>query len=328
MAVSALAAIASAAGSIGASVAWSVAASYAISTTAFAIIAGAVTAVVVAGAATLARKIMERKGRSAAPAAQERKQMIRSAVAPRTIVYGQARVSGPIVFAHSTGDKNKFLHMVIVLASHEVQSIDQIWFNDERVTVDAEGWVISEPYASTRYDSELGTVSYDGVYGLGERTIVRTESEKAAGTHTKTLIISSGWVLDKVTGVFAELPGYQADDSYQAQNLLSLAYSLNGNVLTYTVPTGIGTPKVQIHYQRDSIDITSRARIKKHLGSPDQVADADLIAECGEQWTEAHRLRGLAYIYVRLEFDQDAYPTGLPNISAEIKGKKVFNPWI
>ena len=68
-----------------------------------------------------------------------------------------------------------------------------------------------------------------------------------------------------------------------------------------------------------------KARIKKHLGADAQVADADLVSDV-TQWTTDHRLRGIAYLYVRLDFDSDVYPNGVPNISAEIQGKKVFDP--
>ena len=68
-----------------------------------------------------------------------------------------------------------------------------------------------------------------------------------------------------------------------------------------------------------------KARIKKHLGADAQVADADLVSEI-TQWTTNHRLRGVAYVYVRLNFDSDVYPNGVPNISFEVQGKKVFDP--
>ena len=68
-----------------------------------------------------------------------------------------------------------------------------------------------------------------------------------------------------------------------------------------------------------------KARIKKHLGADAQVADADLVSEI-TQWTTNHRLRGVAYVYVRLSFDSDVYPNGVPNISFEVQGKKVFDP--
>lgn len=67
--------------------------------------------------------------------AEDRKQLIRSSVAPRQIVYGRARVSGPIVYATSSGEDQKYLHLVIPLATHEIDGIDGVWINDIRVGV-------------------------------------------------------------------------------------------------------------------------------------------------------------------------------------------------
>lgn len=69
------------------------------------------------------------------------------------------------------------------------------------------------------------------------------------------------------------------------------------------------------------------ARIKKHLGSTTQVADADLIAESGGIWTAAHRLQGVAYVYVRLQWSQDVFPSGIPNVKALVKGNDaIYDP--
>lgn len=68
-----------------------------------------------------------------------------------------------------------------------------------------------------------------------------------------------------------------------------------------------------------------KLRIKKHLGSDTQSADADLVAE-DPAWTSSHRAQGVAYIYVRADSDQDAFPRGLPAFSAVVKGKKVYDP--
>ena len=68
-----------------------------------------------------------------------------------------------------------------------------------------------------------------------------------------------------------------------------------------------------------------KARIKKHLGADAQSADADLVSEIS-QWTTNHRLRGIAYLYVRLNFDKDVYTNGVPNITFEVEGRKVFDP--
>lgn len=69
----------------------------------------------------------------------------------------------------------------------------------------------------------------------------------------------------------------------------------------------------------------SKIRIKKVLGTEDQAADPDLLAE-SNQITSAFRGRGVAYLYVRYEYDQDAFPNGLPLVTAVVKGKRVYDP--
>ena len=68
----------------------------------------------------------------------------------------------------------------------------------------------------------------------------------------------------------------------------------------------------------------SRARVKKHLGSPNQLADPDLVAETSVD--SNFRGRGIAYLYIRLDWDGDVFPTGIPNITAMVKGRKVYDP--
>ena len=144
-----------------------------------------------------------------------RDQMVKQAITNRRVVYGTAKVSGPIVFMETT-DNDKYLHMAIVLAAHEVTNIFQIYIDDEPV----------------------GTGNINGFVGG---------------------------------------------------------------------------------------DYKNKIRIKTHFGSPDQVADPDLVAESNGLWTNDHRLQGVAYVYVRLEFDQDVFPNGIPNISAMVAGKKVYD---
>ena len=71
-------------------------------------------------------------------------------------------------------------------------------------------------------------------------------------------------------------------------------------------------------------------RVKTYLGTTAQTADPDLVSETTSLtegiWTTDHRLQGIAYIYVRFEYNQDAFPNGVPAVSAKIRGKKVFDP--
>jgi hypothetical protein len=76
----------------------------------------------------------------------------------------------------------------------------------------------------------------------------------------------------------------------------------------------------------------NKISIVKHLGTTPQTADAALIAattgltaDTG-QWTSAHRLDGITYIYAQLTWDAEIYVGGIPNISCVVKGKKVYDP--
>lgn len=61
-------------------------------------------------------------------------------------------------------------------------------------------------------------------------------------------------------------------------------------------------------------------------GSEDQQAVADLMAAAPSLWTQAHRLRGCAFVYMRLVYDQAVFPNGLPKVSFLLRGRKVYDP--
>lgn len=143
---------------------------------------------------------------------------VRQPVTAHKLVYGEVRTSGSIIFIGGTND-NKYLHIVLHMANHEVKEIGEIWVND-----------VSVP---SRYLDGSGNVT-DGIY-------------------------------------------------------------------------------------------SGKMRIQKGLGSDLQTANASLVAEVPE-WSPEHRLQGIAYLYVRMEFDRDVYPSGVPNFSAWVKGKKVYDP--
>jgi hypothetical protein len=75
---------------------------------------------------------------------------------------------------------------------------------------------------------------------------------------------------------------------------------------------------------------TGYAEIYKKLGSDTQTVETNLQTATASltngKWTSNHRLRGIAYIYVRLVWNQEVWTGGIPNISAVVKGKKVYDP--
>ena len=135
------------------------------------------------------------------------------------IIYGKVKVGGVRVFDTTTGKKNKVLHRILAFSGHEIESFEEIYINDELVTLNGSNNVTSP-------------------------------------------------------------------DRY------------NGKIL-----------------------------INSHLGSPDQAADATLVTdEDVPEWTSDHRLRGIAYLYIRFTYNADAFPNGVPEETCVIKGKKVYDP--
>jgi len=136
-----------------------------------------------------------------------------------SVIYGEVKVGGAIIYDEATGTNNKFLHRVIAVAGHEIDSFVNFYINDELATVDGSGNVTSP----SQYNGKI--------------------------------------------------------------------------------------------------------RINTHTGSPSQVADADLVAESGfDGWDDECTLSGIAYIYVRLKFDADVFPNGIPTFTTTLRGKKVYDP--
>lgn len=73
---------------------------------------------------------------------------VREANAPQEIVYGEVRKGGVITYMEATGTNNEYLHMIITLAGHEINSIDEIYINDQQVTIDATNFVTSSDWVN------------------------------------------------------------------------------------------------------------------------------------------------------------------------------------
>jgi hypothetical protein len=152
-------------------------------------------------------------GAGASNFGQSKTVSVRSSNSTRRLVYGETRVGGTIVFIEATDD-DEFLHIVVVLAAHEIQSVESVFFGEKELT-------------------------------------------------------------------------------------------LSGN--SVTAPSEfVGVAEVY------PVTVGSVANIP-----------APLLAT--PSWTTSHVLEGQAYVYCKLKYDNNAYPDGLPNISALVRGRKVLD---
>ena len=173
--------------------------------------------------------------------------------AHQQIIYGRTRVGGPIVFKETT-DNEKYLHLVVALAGHECEALEEVWLDDERIIFD-------------------GALT-DGVQ--------RTSSF-----------------------------------SYPAG---STPYNIGNNPFGSLGVLNLGL----------NSDVAGLVKATFHNGASDQVADSNLVKPEQDggvaSWTSSHRLRGIAYVYLRLEHDPEYFTSGEPRMTFVVKGKKVYDP--
>lgn len=99
--------------------------------------------------------------------------------------------------------------------------------------------------------------------------------------------------------------------------------TVSGSTVTVT-----GAPKTgvtaTVSYQAGSG--VTKARVRWHLGAAGQTADAGMVSALPGIWTTDHKMTGMAYLVLEAEYDPDAFPSGMPNVSAVIRGAKLYDP--
>jgi len=238
-----------------------------------------------------------------AQASQDFGVMVRSSIETHKIIYGQAKVSGPLVAVATTADTNQFLHMVIALAGHEVSEIGTIYFEDVPLSVSTDGWVTSGAYPKTTSSVAQSISSASRTDG-----IVTVTTGSSHGFSVGDQVVIKDQSVASFNGTFIILT---------TPSGTTFTYATGGDNGSSTGGTATDTT--------NNSATDSYARIKKFLGADDQAASTDLINEF-PGWDSDHTLSGIAYIYIRLEYNRDIFTQGIPNVSAVVKGKKVYDP--
>jgi len=96
--------------------------------------------------------------RPAATGPRERRQIVRSAQAPRQVVYGETRVKDPVLLHFETTQDNSKLHLILAFAGHEITSFERIYFGDTPIgDRDSDGNVTSGDFENrARVREHLG----------------------------------------------------------------------------------------------------------------------------------------------------------------------------
>jgi len=66
--------------------------------------------------------------------------------------------------------------------------------------------------------------------------------------------------------------------------------------------------------------------IREVLGGHTTSLDGQSLTNFSDDWTSSHRLLGIAHLAIVFEYAEDVWNEGLPEVTALIKGKKVYDP--
>jgi hypothetical protein len=254
------------------------------------------------------------------------------------IIYGETRIAGARVFDASTGTDNKFLHRVIAFAGHEIEGYTQVWLNDYLLTVSDRPAFVSSTGKLSFFDRFFGRASLEFVDIL---TDVGSLLYRRLGTGSDLTYEP----LTNLSALFRLGFGQQEDELFligqtPATILSGIVTRILSDGTTETIsvtqpgapvflPTGgavTGAKRIGLDGSLETTDrYNDKVEINFAYGTNNQPANPRLVERVPD-WTSAHRLRGIAYIYVRFEFDADVFPNGIPEITATIKGKRVFDP--
>lgn len=215
----------------------------------------------------------------------------------RTIVLGRARTVEGIRRRWSSGANSENLTLIISFAGHEIDAWSEFYFNDLAVEYDGSGYVTTAPYGRSAPETKTSNVTLNGSGG-GSFTIASTP------------------VSGSVSAVYSTGSGIDLEET-----LLTVV-----SVVGTSVTLSGGPPDGAARIMWQTIVTTRFARIRTYNGTAGQNVGADLDAEYPGLITSTDEFAGIAVAVVDLTYDPDIFPTGLPNITARIRGAKVYDP--
>lgn len=291
---------------------------------------------------------------------------LRTTQGPRQLVFGRCRVSGPTFFVASWGSDHQQLTYLVALAAHEIDAVETVYFDDKPVTLDGGGNVVgvvqtdsfsiaaSSATVAIQYPAITGTISATARYGQDIVTLgvsVAGQNVTVSGARTgqtgqldiayqpnpdpygpvsrtqrsQSFTIVNGhdsFTLSNIPDSSGVHVVYKATSGTADDSASITVASVVGAVVTIS---GATVGRTAVVYYQTSSGIT-KARVRKYLGASPQFADSTLQTEFPGVWTSNHRAQGIAYLIVELTYDQDAFISGAPNVSAVVRGMKCFDP--
>jgi hypothetical protein len=278
------------------------------------------------------------------PDSVKRSQTVRSSVQPHRVIYGEVMTGGVLVYAQShsidpltleekEGD-NVYISLVVAFCAHEVEEIKEVWLN-EKLSTDATFARHLETVPAEGYNEAI--YNTDGDY-VGQ-TWIETNPEVPAHDEPYVVVTKYTGTSDQVadpflislppqpSNIISKFPTTGLSDmtvggtySGIGMTVYTITITATGAADTFEVRDddgNVGTSDITGLNQGLAHDIWIRfAAVTGHsVGQTWEVRAFD-----GAPWTSECTLTGRAYVIVTLQKHDEAFPNGLPNIKALIRG--------
>jgi hypothetical protein len=210
---------------------------------------------------------------------------------PAVYVLGRAKVGGSIVAILTSGDRDQYKHIVTAHAAHEIDGYEEHYLNNKPLgTLDANGYVTGGDFYKVETGSVINEVHNGPSFSLAHVPVVES------------------------------LSVVQYDNSGEFPVPFDVEFTVAGS--TVTLVNGSGGACTCAYTYRDT---TAMVRVKRHLGTAGDPADATLMAELPAKWFSTSRLQGCAYTITTLNLNHPEFQGGLPSIHALVRGMKLYD---
>lgn len=227
----------------------------------------------------------------------------RNPITPWNVIYGRAKVGGVLVFQNSSGESDKYLDLVFVLACHPSHSVDALLVNGVRVRLDSNGC----SFTPTQQTANIVS-------------IVRSNDTVTVTTDAPITDLETG---DTVTVENVWDHTFNGKFGVTVIGSLQFSYISGGlpNSITHsgTVTTTWPDYKAKIHME--TLLGNHTATFPGMLnGTPYDGDPSNLVTNDNNPWTSDCKLLGRTAAFIRLHYNDEIFSAGLPTFAFRVSG--------
>lgn len=247
----------------------------------------------------------------------------RNPIAPWNVVYGRSIVGGTLIYINEWGDNDKYLDLVIVLACHPCDFVENLLFDKQMVQVST---------AKSTWNGSVGDSFTPDQQDLDIANIGRSNNVVTCQLSANIPLLQPG---DYVFVKGAGPDGY--DGRWPVADIITRANSYGGVTFTYICGGRAGGSSIgKVYTQWPNYGAT--VHIEVLYGNHTQTFPG-MLNGCNcdgsfsnpdsgtNPWTASCLLLGRTSVFLRIHYDDNYYANGLPSISFILRGKNdIYDP--